>query len=145
MTHEFLMDRCTCVAQLSFDSNTHPNAEQREQMGLWMYGCDACQDVCPMNARKMTAEEDFPLITEHEEFLQPENVLEMDEETYINILNPRFFYLGKDGLWKWKCNALRIMVNDGDAKYHPLIKKYCKHEDSRIREVAEWGCDKLGL
>ena len=145
MTGSLMMDRCSCAAQLTFDSDTHPNAEQREQMGSWMYGCDVCQDVCPMNDRKMTESENFPLMAEYEEFLQPENVLEMDEDTYKNILNPRFFYLGESGLWKWKCNALRVLVNEGDTKYHPLIKKYSHHEDSRIREVAEWGCKKLGL
>ena len=139
------MDRGRCIPHVANNTKTLPDAATREQMGLWLYGCDACQDVCPMNARKFTETEEFPLLAQFEEYMQPENILEMDEETYINIVNPRFWYIGEAGLWLWKCNALRIMINDGDKKYHHLIKKYNNHEDLRIREIAQWGCEKLGL
>ena len=69
----------------------------------------------------------------------------MDEETYINIINPRFWYTGKDGLWLWKCNALRNMINSGLNEYHQLIKQCCDDTDERIREMARWGCDKLNI
>jgi len=145
MSDSLLMNRGRCLPQISNNMETLPDAATREQMGLWMYGCDVCQDVCPINARKFTETEDFPLLAEFEEYMQPENILEMDDETYTNIVNPRFWYIGEEGLWLWKYNALRIMINEGDKKYHHLIKKYRHHADSRIREVAEWGCEKLGI
>ena len=98
-----------------------------------------------MNARKHTGVEDFPLLEQYVDYIQPENILEMDEDTYINVVNPRFWYLGEEGLWLWKCNALRAMINDKGERYHALIKKYSEHSDSRIREMARWGCEKLGL
>jgi len=139
------MDRGRCIPQLANNTKVLPDAATREQMGLWMYGCDACQDVCPMNAGKFTETEEFPLLAQFERFMQPENILEMDEETYINIVNPRFWYIGEAGLWLWKCNALRIMINAGDEKYHHFIKKYSNDDDPRIQEVAQWGCEKLKL
>ncbi|MCL2421604.1 MAG: epoxyqueuosine reductase [Defluviitaleaceae bacterium] len=145
MSDGLSMNRGRCLPQISNDTENLPDASTREQMVQWMYGCDACQDVCPMNAGKFKETEDFPLLAQFEPYMQPENILEMDEDTYKNIVNPRFWYIGEDGLWLWKYNALRIMINNGDAKYHHLIKKYSSHEDTRIREVAEWGCKKLGL
>ena len=147
MTGAFEMDRHRCVAQMTFNPRSFPadDPETWEQMGTWMYGCDVCQDVCPMNKAKLTEEEDFPLSDQFEELLKPENVLEMSEETYKNILNQRYFYIGEDDLWLWKCNALRVMINEGDKKYFPLIKKYQDSDDTRLRAIACWGCEKLGL
>jgi epoxyqueuosine reductase len=145
MTGEFSMDRGRCVAHLGWNAKDLPDEETRAQMGLWMYGCDACQDACPLNQDKFTATDDLPLLAEYEKYLTLERLLEMDEDTYIEHIQPRFWFIGKDGLWLWKCNALRSMINSGESKYHGLIKQFCGHEDSWVREMAQWGCRMLGL
>ena len=140
------MDRGKCIAQLSFYSKDIPPEDIRTQMGSWLYGCDVCQDVCPLNKDKFTETEDFPPLAEYEEYLELEKILEMDEDTYINILYPRYYYTGKEGLWLWKCNALRSMINSGDDKYHHIIKKCCDNPDKRIKEMAKWwGCKNLNI
>ena len=137
------MDYGKCVTQLNSLTKNAIDEEMKSQMGLWLYGCDACQDACPLNKNKFTETEDFPLLDELEEYLRPEKLLEMDEDTFINAINPRFWYIDKDSLWIWKCNALRYMINSAEDKYHEMIKKYCNHEDMRIRETAQWGCNTL--
>jgi len=145
MTDGFEMDRSRCVAQLSFSADDALDAKTREQMGLWIYGCDVCQDVCPANRNKLTENEEFPLLSQFEECMKPENIITMDEETYMNVVNPRFFYIGEEGSWLWRCNALRSLINSGDSKHHELIKSCADHENPHVREVAKWGCEKLGL
>ena len=139
------MDRGRCVTHLMSNAKGALDGALRERMGTWIYGCDACQDACPVNENKRKEAEDFPLLAEHARYLQPERIMEMDEQAYENVVNPRFWYLGKDSMWLWKCNALRSMINSGGAKYHETIKRYVEHDDERIREVAQWGCDKLGI
>ena len=139
------MDRGKCVAQLSFFAKDALSEDVRAQMGRWMYGCDVCQDVCPLNKGKLKEKEEFPLLSDIEASLEYESILEMDESAYINIIFPRFWYTGKDGLWRWKCGALRSMINSGDEKYYKTIKKYCGHADAYISETARWGCGILGI
>ena len=139
------MDRGRCVAHLSWKAKDTLDEDTRVQMGQWLYGCDVCQDVCPVNQDRFTETEVNPLIAEIAEYLEPERLLEMDESTYLDIINPRFHFIDKDSLWLWKCNALRSIINSGETKHHALIKQCCEHDDIRIRELAQWGCERLEI
>ena len=145
MTGRFSMDMGKCAAHLTFSGKDIPDETTRAQMGEWIYGCDICQDVCHMNQNKFTETEEFPLLDEFIDILKPESLLEMDEETYKNAVCPRFWYSGEEGLWQWKCNALRVMINSGKPEYHEWIKKYQDDKDERVRETARWGRGKLGI
>jgi len=145
LSDKFLMDAKKCICYAQFEESEALSADMRELMGIWLYGCDACQDACPVNKNKFNESEEYPLLSECEELMKPERILNMDEETYKNVLNPRFWYAGEDNLWLWKCNALRVMINSGDSKYHTLIKESRESKDKRISEMAKWGCNKLGV
>jgi epoxyqueuosine reductase len=145
LSNEFSMDRGKCIMQIECYSKDAPKENIGEQLGSWIYGCDVCQDACPLNKNKFKETEEFPLLLEFEAYLKPENILKMDEDTYNNIIFPRFWYSGKEGLWLWKCNALRSIINSESTMYHQLIKQCCNDTDERIREIANWGCEKLNL
>ena len=145
LSGEFSMDTGKCICRVQFDEEDALTDEMREHMDVWVYGCDACQDVCPMNKSKFTESDEYPLLAEFEEYMKPESILSMDEESYRNILNPRFWYSGEENLWLWKCNALRAMINSGESKYHKAIRQSCEDKDERISAIAKWGCDKLGI
>ena len=140
---EFSMNIKKCIEFLSWHTDTPLSKDEMKQMGTLLCGCDICQDVCPCNKNKFDEGEEIPQLTQIEEYLKLENILMMDEDTYINHFCPRFYIAGKDDLWKWKRNAIRAMVNSGEGKYYDIIKSYCKHEDARIREMAQWGCSML--
>ena len=143
LSGSFSMDMGKCINRITTIEKSVPDENTRTQLGRWLYGCDVCQDSCPLNQGKWKGSKEFPLLSEYEEYLKPERILEMDDDTYKSIVNPRFWYSGEDALWLWKCNALRSMINSGDKKYHGLIRTSCDHEDARIREIALWGCGKL--
>jgi len=139
------MNRGRCLTHLLTNAPDTLDPETREQMGAWIYGCDVCQDVCPVNKDKFADTEPFPLLSEYADYLTPERILEMDEETFDNVFRPRFFAAGTGSLWMWKCNVLRSLVNAGDECYSDLIRKSAMHLDPRVQEIALWGCARLGI
>ena len=145
LSGELLMDAGKCICRVQFDEEDALSDELKEDMGVWVYGCDACQDVCPANQNKFNEAAEYPLLSEFEDLMRPENILIMTEDTYRNVFNPRFWYAGEENLWLWKCNALRMMINSGNKKYNTLIKQSVANKDERISAMAKWGCDKLGL
>lgn len=86
-------------------------------MGNYIYGCDICQDVCHINKGKWQESCDFPNLSELFHFLTPENIMNMEEDFYKERVQPKFFYLSHNELWKWKVNVLCFMRNNYHA-YH---------------------------
>jgi epoxyqueuosine reductase len=138
------MNRGKCIAQLTNGPELQPD-ELRTKMGTWVYGCDICQNVCPMNKNKWEEKENFVDLSDVAQYLSLESLWKMDEKTFLDIIQPRFWYIGQDGLWIWKCNALRAMVNSGDNKYHEYIKEAVEDRDPNIRNMGAWACQKLGI
>ncbi|MBC8061638.1 MAG: epoxyqueuosine reductase [Clostridiaceae bacterium] len=143
LSEDFTMDRGSCIAQLSFFSTDLPSEEIREKMGTWVYGCDVCQDVCPMNINRWSEEEEFPELNEISEIISLEKIFTMDENTLMNVLKPRFWYISEDRIWLWKCNTLRAMANTGDNKYSKLIKDACNDNNDKVRKMALWALKKF--
>jgi len=145
LSEPFAMDRGTCIAQLSFFSTTLPSDVLKEQMGAWLYGCDVCQDVCPKNRDKWSEKEEFPGLGGIAGLLSPESIAGMDEKTFLERIQPRFWYIAPEGFWLWKSNAIRAMANSGDPKYHDHIRQARRDRDEKVRDMANWACAKLGL
>lgn len=145
LAEEHSMDRGLCIAQLSFYSSELVSEKLRHEMGTWIYGCDACQDVCPMNKKKWIEEEEFPELDKITSFLSLEQILSMNESTLLDVIHPRFWYISKERIWLWKANAIRAMVNSGDNKYYELIKAACDDNNDKIKEMAVWACEQLEI
>jgi epoxyqueuosine reductase len=142
----YTMNMATCVSRLttSNDPNSYDDATNG-QIGNWIYGCDACQEACPMNHNKWSDADDFPELAKIGEFLPPEKILAMSYEEIERRLSRKFFYINGESLWRWKLNAINAMQNDYRSEYADCIKNALKDEYPIVRERAEHAMEKLGI
>jgi len=52
LTQPYVMDASRCIAYLNIELKGSIPEQYRPQIGLNLFGCDICQDVCPWNRRQ---------------------------------------------------------------------------------------------
>jgi epoxyqueuosine reductase len=137
------MDATHCISYLTYESRFRPTElppeELRASMGEWVYGCDLCQQACPLNAKTWReGTELFPEPWPLADIISLEKLADMDQETYEQKVQPRFWYIGKKDIWQWKSNAIRAMANTGKAEYEPQIEKAMTDPHTNVRAMAAW-------
>ena len=107
--HVMRIDRC--IAYLSYESPEPIDPDLWNRMGAWVYGCDTCQDVCPLNRGKWEELESADWLTDIEELLAPEALAGMTQAVFEGRIHPRFWYIPKTNLARWHRNAKRAMAS----------------------------------
>ena len=49
---DYQLDATKCISYLTVELKSNFNADQKNQLNGWIYGCDICQQVCPWNIKK---------------------------------------------------------------------------------------------
>ncbi|MDQ1279416.1 MAG: hypothetical protein QG670_678, partial [Thermoproteota archaeon] len=139
LSEPYLMNRNTCVACLtSFEGLDLINEKNNHLMGAWIYGCDVCQDACPFNQTTRSDEDEFPNLKELVDHISLEKIIEMDYDYLRNVIQPRFWYIPLEKVWKWKMNALNAMLNTYKSGYEKYIDLACNDENEHVRRMAQW-------
>ncbi len=141
LSSPYTMQPLTCISFMTtFGGRNLAHEPISEKFGNCIYGCDICQDACPMNKGKWEEDCEFPDLSELSPSLTPESILKMEENFYRERVQPKFFYLSPDELWKWKVNVLNFMRNNYQEKYKPYILAACENENDKIRGMAQLIC-----
>ncbi len=140
------IDPRRCISFLTYFGSGLTPREMRAPMGMNVYGCDRCQNVCPRNApwlaRELKANEKAAGMADD---FRLEKLLRMDKAWFTEKIWPHMFYMPPADLWRWKMNVARAMGNTRDEVYVPeLAEEYRREEDERVKAMAAWALGRIG-
>ena len=104
----YLMRMDHCIAHLTYHAAWPIPKHLWHAMGNWIYGCDICQLVCPLNRDKWKNTLPMPWLDAVKSRLTPQALATMDAETYRRFVHPHFWYIPKDDVERWRANAGRV-------------------------------------
>ena len=155
----YILDANRCISYWTIEHKGDIPPEMRESIGPWIFGCDACQIVCPWNAKPATAQftasktQDMPAAdrlveyrpTAHrlDEKSDPIFWLELDEKAFKASFSDTPFW--RTGLENLQRNALCVAANIGIGQAIPSIRKFLDHSNPILQETARWALQSLEL
>jgi epoxyqueuosine reductase len=135
-----------CISFLTYYGEGITPMELREPMGLWVYGCDRCQNICPRNAPWLAKELPInPKTAAMVDDFKLSSLLHMDPQYFNSRIWPHMFYTSEKDLWRWKMNVARAMGNTLDDQFIPeLSRALQENEDERVLGMIAWALGRIG-
>jgi epoxyqueuosine reductase len=140
------IDPHRCISFLTYYGDGLTPYELREPMGLYVYGCDRCQNLCPRNHPWMAEEKaPNPRVAAKVANFDLACLLHMDKPYFENNIWPHMFYMAAGDLWRWKMNAARAMGNSLNPAYViDLIRAFAENTDERVQSMVAWALGRIG-
>ena len=140
------IDPRRCISYLTYFGEGLTPEELRVPMGIMVYGCDRCQEVCPRNAPWL-AKEMAPNLraAAKADAFSLTRLLHMDEPYFKQKIWPHMFYMDVKDIWRWKMNVARAMGNTHDRSFVPeLVTAFKANGDDRVKAMIAWALGRLG-
>jgi epoxyqueuosine reductase len=140
-----VVDARRCISYLTIEHRGPIPDELRPLLGTWAFGCDVCQESCPVNTRLAPA----PLATGSGTTSQgpvphPDLVecLDLDEAGFAGRFRPTAVWrAGRAGLAR---NCAIALGNAGDPLALPALRRVAAADpDATVRDAARWSVERL--
>ena len=139
----YVLDNARCISYQTIENRGAIPQELRPLMADWVYGCDICQDVCPVNDKAATspiqefqpgsAEATQPLLTA---------LLDMDVPTYQERFRGSPMKRAKRaGLQR---NAAVALGNTRDGATVPALERALMSPHTVVRSHVAWAMGRIG-
>ena len=147
LTAPGVIDARKCISYLTIENKGPIPLELREKIGDRLFGCDACQECCPFNQRKiMNYElriENFKPESGVGELLDLKEILSIktDEAFTQKFAGTPLMRAKRIGLLR---NACVVAGNSGDKSLIPQLKDLIEREkNSMLLNHAKWALNQL--
>jgi len=138
----YVIDNRRCISFLTIELRGAIPRELRPLVGDWVFGCDLCQDVCPVN-RKAAVSREAEFGKRHD-FDAPALIplLSLDEDGFRRRFEGSPIRRAKlSGLQRNACVALG---NIGDRAATPALSAALRSDDAIVRSHAAWALGRIG-
>lgn len=139
----YTLDNTRCISYQTIENRGSIPSELRPLLGNWVYGCDICQDVCPVNksAVSTTIDEFMPISGEAATPSLIE-LLEMDTKVYQERFRGSAIKRAKQtGLQR---NAAVALGNTGDEAAVPFLAFTLDSPQNIVRSHSAWAMGRIG-
>lgn len=138
-----VIDARKCLAWLVQKPGEFPR-EFRVALGNRLYGCDDCQDVCPINRRVGTLPVDRATAPSVVAWVPVIELLSLDDDEILRR-HGRWYLHDRDPRWVRR-NALVVLGNVGsgsDPAVAETLARYLASPDPLLRSHAVWAARRL--
>jgi epoxyqueuosine reductase len=135
-----VLDSTKCLSYWSQAPGPVP-VEYREEMGVHVYGCDICQDVCPWNRGTEKRRSEATPLADAEPFVSLVDWLEAEDEE-LRRRYDRLYFPRNDPRYLRR-NALIAAGNSGEVTLAPAVERWSESDDDLLREHADWALERL--
>ncbi|MDX1645445.1 MAG: tRNA epoxyqueuosine(34) reductase QueG [Thermoanaerobaculia bacterium] len=139
----YRLDSRSCISYWTIEHRGPIPRRVRPSLGRWVFGCDVCQEVCPVNEAPLAAREERLRLPVERRRLGLVELLELTRDEYVERF--RHSPMKRAKLEGLKRNAAVTMGNSGDRRYVPALGRALTEEsDATVRGHAAWALGRLG-
>ncbi len=140
----YVLDNRKCISYLTIENRGPIPRELRPLIGDWIFGCDVCQDVCPVNRKAQVGKAYTELTRDAENRARPELVelLELDDEGFRERFRQSAVLRAKpEGMRRNVCVALGNIADP--ATVLPLARVLREDSSPIVRGHAAWALGRI--
>ena len=137
----YVIDNKRCISHLTIENRGAIPKKFRSYMSDWVFGCDICQDVCPVNVSALySSEQAFK--KKRFTTLELLDILSLTESEFQQrFLRSPIKRAKLEGL---KRNACVALGNSRDNSAVSSLVKILQHETPLVRAHAAWALGEIG-
>ena len=139
-----VLDARRCISYLTIESKAAIPRDLRPLIGLRVFGCDVCQDVCPFNA-SAPGRPAAPELAPRPELEAPDLIalLDLGSARYRQLVKGTA--LRRTHRAQLARNAAVALGNSKDARaVGPLVRSLAGHTSGLVRGHAAWALGEIG-
>lgn len=141
ITQDRTIDASRCISYLNIENKGQIPEPLRSKMGKWLFGCDACQVVCPWNQKslvsvnKLAAARNFSLV-------EMINELSISQEEFKTKYSDTPIYRAK---WQgFIRNLVIVLANEYCIEALPALSALLASErTSELKPTINWAISKI--
>ncbi|MYD37134.1 MAG: tRNA epoxyqueuosine(34) reductase QueG [Dehalococcoidia bacterium] len=140
----YVLDNRKCISYLTIENRGPIPRELRPFIGDWIFGCDVCQDVCPVNRKAQVGKAYTELTRDAENRARPELVelLELDDDGFRERFRQSAVLRAKpEGMRRNVCIALGNIADP--ATVPPLARVLSEDPSPIVRGHAAWALGRI--